>query len=247
MAERTVVQQVISYCKTLKVLYVEDHKESQLASIPLFEDIFGKVVTADNGKEGLSVYINEERNSGYNFDLVITDIQMPQINGIHMIESIYKINPEQKTLILSAYQNEEYLVPLINLNVNGFIKKPLMLDEIFRQLHKIFKKELGGKEYLFAENYRYDAENKRFFNEDQEIMLTHNEIKLLDLFLNNPRQYFSIEQIFDHLFFDNPLKDFSSHSIHGILKRFKNKLPENFIINNKTQGYKINESFYKNP
>ena len=246
MTEKTILQQVIPYCKTLKVLYVEDHKESQLASTPLFEDIFGKVVTADNGKEGLSAYIDEESNTSCYFDLVITDIQMPQINGIHMIESIYRINPEQKTIILSAYQNEEYLVPLINLNVNGFIKKPLMLDDIFSQLHKIFKKELGGKVYLFAENYRYDAENKRLFNADQEVMLTQNETKLLDLLLNNPQQYFSIEQIFDHLFFDNPLKDFSSHSIHGILKRFKSKMPENFLINNKTLGYKINESLQEN-
>lgn len=124
MAERTILRQVIPYCKTLKVLYVEDHRENQLASVPLFEDIFGKVMTADNGKDGIRCYIDEHNETGSYFDLVITDIQMPQINGIHMIESIYKINPDQKTLILSAYQDEKYLVPLINLNVNGFIKKP---------------------------------------------------------------------------------------------------------------------------
>ncbi|MBN2248716.1 MAG: response regulator [Campylobacterales bacterium] len=244
MAETTLLQQLIPYCKTLKVLYVEDHKENQLASMPLFEDIFGRVITADSGKEGFSCYINEHSDTGCYFDLVITDIQMPQINGIHMIESIYKINPDQKTLILSAYQNEEYLIPLINLTVNGFIKKPLMLDEILCQLHKIFKKELERGEYTFAQSYRYDAQNKRLFNAEQEIMLTQNETKLLDLFLNNTQQYLSVEQIFDHLFFDNPLKDFSSHSIHGILKRFKSKMPENFIVNNKTLGYKINESLY---
>lgn len=246
MAEATTLQQVISYCKTLKILYVEDHRENQLASLPLFEDIFKKIVTADNGKHGITSYLNEYNESGQHFDLVITDIKMPQINGIHMIESIHKINPKQKILILSAYQNEEYLIPLINLNVSGFIKKPLMLDEIIDQLKKIFKEAFEGEEYIFVDNYRYDFNARRLFNADQEIMLTHNEIKLLDLFLKNRRHYFSLEQIFDHLFFHDPLKDFSSHSVHGILKRFKTKLPDNFLINNKTLGYKINEAAYEN-
>lgn len=246
MARETTLQQVITYCKTLKVLYVEDHRENQLASMPLFEDIFGKVVTADDGKHGITSYLDEYQDSNQYFDLVITDIQMPKINGIHMIESIQKINPHQKILILSAYQNEEYLIPLINLNVSGFIKKPLMLDEILDQLKRIFKEALGNKEHTFIDNYRYDSKTKRLFNDEQEIKLTYNEIKLFDLLLNNTQHYFSLEQIFDHLFFDEPLKDFSSHSVHGILKRFKSKLPNNFLINNKTQGYKINEAVYEN-
>ena len=245
MAATKILQQVITYCKTLKILYVEDHRENQLASVPLFEDIFGKVVTANDGKHGITCYVDEYHDSGQYFDLVITDIKTPQINGIHMLESIYKMNPDQKVLILSAYQNKEYLVPLINLNVNGFIKKPLMLDEILFQLKKIFKEALEKKEYTFIDNCRYDSENKRFFNRDKEVMLTLNEIKLLDLLLDNSQQYFSLEQIFDHLFFDDPFKDFSSHSIHGILKRFKTKLPDNFIVNNKTLGYKINEAVYE--
>jgi DNA-binding response OmpR family regulator len=246
MKEATTLEQIISYCKTLNVLYVEDHKESQMASLSLFEDIFGTIITADNGEQGITSYIDEYNDSGQYVDLVITDIKMPRINGIHMIESIYKINPDQKTLILSAYQDEAYLVPLINLNVSGFIKKPLMLDQILQQLQRIFKEALEKRSYAFIENYRYDAKNKRLFKADQEIMLTQNEVKLLDLLLHNGQHYCSLEQIFDHLFFDDPLKDFSSHSIHGILKRFKSKLPDNFIINNKTLGYKLNEAVYEN-
>ncbi|MFT7880225.1 MAG: response regulator [Sulfurimonas sp.] len=246
MKEASTLEQIVTYCKTLKVLYVEDHKESQTASTSLFEDIFGRVSTADNGEQGIACYIDEYNDSGQYFDLVITDIKMPRINGIHMIESIYKINPEQKILILSAYQDEAYLVPLINLNVSGFIKKPLMLDQVLQQLQRIFKEALKKRSYTFIDNYRYDTKTKRLFKSDQEIMLTQNEVKLLDLFLNNSQQYYSLEQIFDHLFFDNPLKDFSTHSIHGILKRFKSKLPDNFIINNKTLGYKLNEAIYEN-
>jgi DNA-binding response OmpR family regulator len=221
---------------------VEDHKESQIASTSLFEDIFGSVTTADDGEDGIRCYIDEYSDSGHYFDLVITDIKMPRVNGIHMIESIHNINRDQKILILSAYQGEEYLVPLINLNVSGFIKKPLMLGQILRQLQRIFKEALEKRSYAFIDHYRYDAKTKRLFQADQEIMLTQNEVKLLDLLLDNQQEYFSLERIFDHLFFDDPLKDFSSHSIHGILKRFKSKLPNNFIINNKTLGYKINTS-----
>ena len=94
--------------KDLTVLYVEDNEEIIKKMMEMFERLFKKVVRASNGKEGLEYIKNN------NFDLIITDINMPKMNGLEMIKNIRELEDNEKNsipiIIFSAYDNSKTLI-----------------------------------------------------------------------------------------------------------------------------------------
>ena len=128
------IDQLIAWSKELKVLYVEDDLSLREEICLFLSDIFTQVDLATNGEEGL------QKLSQHHYDLVITDIKMPVMNGIEMIEQIKEIYPTLPILVTSAHNESEYLMKLINLNVDNFITKPLQSEQIFRVLHEIVRR-----------------------------------------------------------------------------------------------------------
>jgi YesN/AraC family two-component response regulator len=114
--------------KSVTLLYVEDNEQLKDIKLEMFNDIFQKVVYAKDGYEALVKY-QEER-----FDLIITDINMPGMNGLDMIEKIQKINPSQEVIVLSAYAEVEYLSKLSKLNIACFLTKPVDIKKMLRKI-----------------------------------------------------------------------------------------------------------------
>jgi PAS domain S-box-containing protein len=143
------IDQLIMWSKDLRVLYVEDDISLREEVSIFLSDIFKVVDLAENGKEGL------EKLAQSSYHIVISDIRMPVMDGIEMIEKIKELYPEQAVLVTSAHNEIEYLVKLINLGVDNFITKPLRSEQIFKVLHKIVEQVHHKKELL---RYREDLE-----------------------------------------------------------------------------------------
>jgi len=144
------IDQLITWSKDLKVLYVEDDISLREEVSIFLSDIFDEVDLAENGQEGL------EKLALNTYHIVITDIRMPVMDGIEMIEKIKELYPEQPVLVTSAHNEIEYLVKLINLGVDNFITKPLRSEQIFKVLHKIVEHVYHKKE---LQRYREDLES----------------------------------------------------------------------------------------
>ena len=139
--DKILVDDMKKLAKGRKVLIVEDDERIIETFASVLRNYFSLVKTAMNGKEGWEMYRKEP------FDLVISDIEMPVTDGLMLSKGIKARNPEQAVLIISAYSEEKYLIPLINIGVDGFLKKPInmvsMHECIIRTLKKIqVKKEL---------------------------------------------------------------------------------------------------------
>jgi len=110
------------------LLYVEDEKLLAESTAKYLKKFFTKVDIAEDGEAGLKLY---EKN---NYDLVITDILMPKLNGIEMLKKIKLINPEQETIIISAYSDSSYFTEAIMLDVSGYILKPINFSQMNKTL-----------------------------------------------------------------------------------------------------------------
>ena len=143
------IDQLIAWSKELKILYVEDDVSLREEVSLFLSDIFAQVDLATNGEEGL------QKLSQNSYSLVITDIQMPVMNGIEMIEQINKLYPTLPILVTSGHNESEYLMKLINLNVNNFITKPLQSEQIFKVLHTIVKRIHDEQE---LSHYKHELE-----------------------------------------------------------------------------------------
>ena len=110
-------KEILKYTKNLSILFVEDHDELRKNTSEILKSFFHTVHSAKDGKVALEKY-NEyyELNSKY-YDIILSDIQMPNINGVELTSKLYKINPSQLLIILSAHDDSKYLMPLINLGI----------------------------------------------------------------------------------------------------------------------------------
>ncbi len=126
--------------KTLNksLLYVEDNDSLRSLKIDIFKEIFERVEYAVNGEEGLDKYKRD------NFDLVITDINMPIMDGLDMIEAINTLNDLQPIIILSAYSEKEYISRLKNLRFHSFLSKPIEIKKLINSIDSSLESE---KEY----------------------------------------------------------------------------------------------------
>ena len=124
---------LLALTSSLRVLYVEDDVVLRENTVALLRDLFGEIHEANNGKEALTLY--KEQTTGY--DIIITDLNMPQMNGMDLIKHIQSINPKQPIIVVSAHNETEYFLESIRNNVNGYILKPIDFDQLSETLFKV--------------------------------------------------------------------------------------------------------------
>ncbi len=115
----------------IKVLYVEDDPLIRQEYLTFLSRFFEQIESRPNGEEGLQAALEEP------FDLIITDVQMPKLNGLEMIERIKERRPDQFTLLVSAYKDIDYLHRSVQLGVDGYLFKPIERGQTIDTLYKI--------------------------------------------------------------------------------------------------------------
>lgn len=140
----TKVAELKALAKNYKLLYVEDDASIRRSMEEYLRKFFFEVVVANNGQEGLTRY-----KEGV-FEIVITDLSMPIMNGLEMLEKIKQLNPQQLTLVTSAHGESEYMVGAIKTGIDGYIIKPFDFIQLNEELFKIVEKL-----HVYEENAQY--------------------------------------------------------------------------------------------
>jgi CheY-like chemotaxis protein len=117
-----------SVASTLSILYVEDEEDTRTQISEILRMFFKKVVTAQNGKEALEIFMNTP------IDLILSDISMPVMDGITLVKKILAINPKAKIIIMTAYNTDEALLEKDNLKVAGTLQKPIHINKTLQLL-----------------------------------------------------------------------------------------------------------------
>jgi len=150
--------------KDIKLLYVEDEDELREETLEILEYYFQDIVVAKDGEEGLELYKREFESKGC-FDIVISDIEMPKMDGILMCKKIKEINKDQIVVLLSAYDTKEHLKGAINLGVDKFIVKPVIdaydfISSLVALSEKVLLKlEYKSKDFLLEQQHKIIEEN----------------------------------------------------------------------------------------
>ncbi len=144
------IYDLILKTQDLSLLYVEDNGVTRESTLEVFKEFFGEITLANNGKEGFEQFQN------HNFDLIITDIKMPIMDGLEMSGKIRGLNKEIPILVLSAHDEGELFYKSIHLQITGYIFKPLDINQFVNTLSSIvsnilLKKRLKKQEYLLKQ------------------------------------------------------------------------------------------------
>jgi DNA-binding response OmpR family regulator len=183
-----------------------------------------------NGKIGLDTFcINQ-------FDIVVTDIMMPEMDGFELAKEIRKRNQEIPIIFLSAKTMKEDRIKGLKLGADDYLVKPYSIEELILKievfLHRSKKNtEKVVKLYQFA-NFIFEPENYLIKNETTKTTLTEREAQLLKLFLDNPNTVLKREKILielwgsDDYFLGRSLDVFISR-LRKIIKETPNLAIEN--------------------
>jgi putative nucleotidyltransferase with HDIG domain len=135
-------------------------KPCVLKQLIFLSKIFKDVEVAVDGKDGLDKYLHN------NYDLIITDILMPNINGLELISNIRKKNKKQEIIVTSAYTELSYLTESIKLGVTGYIIKPLDFNNVIDVIEQSLDKLL-----LLRENEMYKTKLEEMVDEKTKKVL----------------------------------------------------------------------------
>ena len=124
-------QEKMDNIKNIRILYVEDDLEIQKVFSSLLKSLFDNVTIASNGREGLDFFQNKD----YKFDFVISDIEMPEMNGLSMLEEIKKIDPIIPCILATAHGEFDYFMKANELGVFRYMQKPLDIKELLEAVN----------------------------------------------------------------------------------------------------------------
>jgi len=228
-----------------RVLLVEDEDDAREILEFYLDTVFDEVEVASNGLEGLNIF-NENLENGKLFDVIVTDIRMPQLDGLSMLEKITQKNEEQKFIIVSAYKDEEYLFRSINLNVISYFVKPLVVENIMQILKKVKKSILEKNEKIeivdndltkINETYFYSKDKKLLYDKDELVNLSKKETLLLDAMIRKKGEIITNEYLKKSVWNDSKTSD---ATLRTVIKRVKDKVSkDDFIVSKKGMGYII--------
>ncbi len=235
-----------------KVLLVEDEELARKTLAFYLNTIFDEVVVACDGADALGI-IKKSFDKKENFDLIITDLNMPNVNGMQMIDEILKLIPNQRFIIVSAHKNEEDLLKLINLRVSGYFVKPLNIDNMMEMLQKAKEEVLLDKQPKIQEktnkllklnnSYTFDLETNKLYNKGIIVKLSKKESEVLEILIENLGVLISVDKFKELIWNDVTIND---SSFRTVMKRLKDKIKDDdFIISHKGFGYIIEKTLEK--
>ncbi len=223
------VTNLIRQTKNLQVLYVEDDKETQINTILILENFFHHITVASNGAEGLEAF-NTKR-----FDLVLSDINMPVMDGMEFVKAIRSQGDDVAIVLISAYDDKEYLLSAIEKGVSGYLIKPFDMNTLQEVLEKVLKKMEGRRHsanvIALVNNYFYNKEEETLYSMDQKITLTKNEKALFRLLSKSEGAVYHPIDLEIALDVNN---------MRSLISRLNKKTGATLVVSIYSEGYRLN-------
>lgn len=229
------LESIIKCTKNLNVLYVEDNIYVQKQTTKMLQSFFKEIYLANNGKTALDFF---KKDNFYH--LIITDIEMPFIDGISLIEAIRENNKKIPIIVLSAHDNKDYFLKTINAGIDGYILKPYTLEQISQTLEYIIEKYELKKTFdciikLEADFY-WNKNTSQLYKDDSQIKLSKYETKLFELFIETNGMIKTYNEIEYYLFDDY---ENNTKKIRNLLTRLKIKLEYDLFETIYSYGYSL--------
>lgn len=145
----------------MNVLVVEDHTMFQeyIVSMLNKREMVQNILTATNGKDAFGL-LHENK-----IDLLITDLNLPKVNGIKLIERVRTYYPRIKIVVLTQYKNSGLSRKLNSLGVNGFLTKNASQEDLNELLTRI----ISGETRFSTDNSSHQRSNS--FQEEEQLLL----------------------------------------------------------------------------
>jgi DNA-binding response OmpR family regulator len=167
------------------------------------------------------------------FDLLILDINVPNIDGISILVGIRKKRDRTPVMFLTSYRDKSTMIRGFETGCDDFLKKPVDLDELLVRINALLKRTLLESSTYMLGDVIYDFSNKRL----NSCQLSIKQYKLLELLIRNRNKITTKQMIYDELWsWDQTPSD---GSLRVYINELKKLLGRDSIKNCKALGYRL--------
>lgn len=221
----------------IKLLLVEDDENLAYMEKSSFEDIIGgyEVKTAVNGRDGLEIWKN------FQPDVIVSDIDMPIMDGIEMVKRIREIDGDTIILFTTGLTSPKDLKAGYAAGANNYVKKPFVPEELDAHIQSLMRLKEGKRskdssQLVKLGKYVLDADHATLKNEEDnsEKMLTAREAKILELLAINKNEVVRREAVLSRFWGVENKDYFASRSLDVFIKKIRTALEDDPNVELKT-------------
>lgn len=173
----------------------------------------------EKARSRIMLYRNE-------YDLIILDLMLPGIDGATITESVRAEGVTTPIIILTARNETEHKVDLLNKGADDYIVKPFSFEELLSRINAVLRRPTASKApVLRVGELEMDIGTRTVRKNGNEIPLTLKEFSLLECFMRQPNEVLSREKLFDHVWDFNSLSWSNVLDVH--MKNLRKKLDHN--------------------
>jgi len=212
------------------ILIVEDDASTLKWLQRVLSLYFKEVNVACDAPEGLEIFKKNPSN------IVIADIQMPDVDGLSFLQKIKSMNTDTFRIVMTAFNSLPYIERAVQSGVHLYLKKPIDIDELLVAISSHISKQNIQSDIILGNSFIYDSNTRTVYKDEKIIALTKKELDLFELLLKNRFSFVSLELIEQTVWKELV----SADAIRMVIVSLRKKLYSELIENLKGLGYKIN-------
>jgi diguanylate cyclase (GGDEF)-like protein len=221
----------------MRILLIED---DEIVADLLMQSLTSQKYIVDlveDGRSGLE-YVESAQ-----YDLILTDVGLPQLDGITLCQKLRSQGCSVPILLITAHNASQERIKGLDAGADDYLTKPLDLGELHARVRALLRRgEIARTPILTVGELSLDPSSCQVSYADKPIKLTPKEYSLLELFLRNPLRVYSRTQLIDYLwnFDDPPLEESVKAHIKGLRQKLKKAGAKDWIENVYGIGYRLN-------
>ena len=212
------MQEALEILKKVSILVAEDDEMARELIITGLKPYCGQVVGAQDGQDGL------EKFKKQGFDIVMSDIHMPVLNGFEMMNEIKKLKPHQKFIVFTSYDSDENLIKSYEQGATLFLKKPIDIKDLRSMLISL-SFERDEKLVRLSDEVSINLKREKIYKNGSEQYLSFLQNKIFWLFAYNLNKLVTYEMI-EEFVYDST--EVSKAAIQNVVLRLKRELGVKF-------------------
>lgn len=222
----------------MKVLIVEDEKTLAYEIEDFLKKAFYLCDLAHTIKAGM------EKIGTNSYDFILIDLGLPDGDGLGLLPSAKKYNPDAAYIILTARGNLEDRITGLDLGADDYLAKPFSLLELQSRMQAIARRKFNIREELIVlGGFSIDLQKRIIYCAEEQIELSRKEFDLLSYLLLHKNRVLTRMQLSEHIWGTFADDDYDSNYIDAHIKNIRKKLnahaPTEFLETVRGVGYRI--------
>ncbi len=163
------------------------------------------------------------------FDIILLDVTLGDMDGFDVIKEIRAMGMDTPVIIISGNDDDFDVLYGLNIGADDYITKPFNPITIGAKVKAVIRRDKTSQtkndRIIVVSRFKFDTDTLKFFKDNNEILLSNKEAKMMQLFLKNPNKVFTKEMIYEQIWGDTIVVD--DNTIMVYISRLREKIEEN--------------------